>query len=126
MSLRTQAEADLSLTLEDSGAFGWPVTVTDPAGLSVSGLYAQTVDIEQTIDPETGHLINGRFATATLRIATLTANGLGLPMYIANRTSPGWRVTFDDINGNSYTFRVRQANPDRTLGVVVCMLEVTS
>ncbi len=38
-------------------------------------------------------------------------------------TDTPWVVRFDDINGKPYVFKVVESRPDRTIGVVVCMLE---
>jgi len=123
MGLRQQAEADLAFILEDdTTGGGWPITVTDPDGTSGS-LTGISGDISQVIDPDTGTAVSGRLATASLRIASLTAAGLNIPRGIADRSRKPWIVVFDDINGNPYTFKVSESNPDRTLGLVTVILE---
>lgn len=122
--LRSLAESDLASTLEDDvTGFGWPVTVTDPAGTSSSGLIGQSSDISQVIDPDTGQAVSGRQAHVSIRISSLTAQSLALPVGIADASSKPWRVKFDDINGNAFEFKVAESNPDRTLGIVTCLLE---
>ena len=122
--LRVLAEADLGLVLEDSlTGFGWPVTLRNPGGLTRSDLVGASSDIHQVIDPDTGQVISGRLATVALRIASLYSRGFTLPRGVADETGKPWVVIFDDINGLPYTFKVRSANPDRALGVVVCTLE---
>lgn len=124
MGLRAIAEADLNVILEDDVfGFGFPITVTDPAG-TVGSLIGFSNDIAQFIDPDTGQAVRGRMASAVLRISSLTAKGLGLPTGVADATSKPWIIAFDDINGNSYTFKVIEGNPDRGLGIVVCILEL--
>ncbi len=124
MSLRATAETDLAGILEDDVyGFGWPISVTDPNG-TVGALKGYSNDISQLIDPDTGEAVSGRLASAVLRISTLTAKGLGIPVGIADAASKPWLITFDDINGNAFTFKVSKADPDRTLGIVVCMLEI--
>jgi hypothetical protein len=122
MSLRDLAEQDLGATLEGVTDFGWPVTVTDPAGTSVA-LVGQSTDIAQIIDPDTGQAVSGRLAAVALRVSSLTIAGLGLPVGIADAGSKPWVVEFDDINGAAYKFKVSHTNPDRALGIVVCILE---
>jgi hypothetical protein len=123
MTLRNRAESDLGAILEDGAlGFGWPITVTDPNGLT-GNLTGFSNDIAQTIDPDTGQLVSGRVATAALRMSSLTAQGLGLPRGVADTAGLPWRITFTDINANSYDFKVRQADPDRALGIIVCILE---
>jgi hypothetical protein len=124
VGLRQIAEADLGAILEDSTTgFGFPITVTNPAGTSVP-LTGFSVDISQLIDPDTGQAVSGRLASATLRISSLIAAGLGLPTGVSDSASKPWIVEFDDINGNPYKFKVEAADPDRALGIVVCMLEL--
>lgn len=123
MSLRSTAEADLGTILEDGiYGFGWPITVTDPAA-NVGSLTGFSDDISQLIDPDTGQAVSGRLASAVLRISSLTTAGLGLPVGIADATIKPWIIQFDDINGNAHKFKVSESNPDRALGIVVCLLE---
>lgn len=126
MGLREIAETDLVITLEDPtfGA-GWPITVTNPDGVkNCIPLFGQSDDIAQVIDPDTGQAVSGRLASAVLRISSLTAAGLELPRGIADSGQKPWLIEFDDINGNPYVFKVSESNPDRALGIVVCLLEL--
>lgn len=125
MSLRTLAEQDMGVILEgDAYGFRWPVTVTDPDGNTDDTLYGFSDDISQTIDPDTGELVSGRLASVALRVSTLNAAGFaGLPRAVADSSRKPWTVTFNDINGTSHTFKVRQSNPDRALGMLTCILE---
>ena len=123
MNLRELAENDLGAVLEDGVyGFGWPITVTDPAGVSAS-LTGFSNDIGQTIDPSTGELVSGQLASVVLRLSSLTAAGLSEPRHVADSASKPWVVTFNDINGTSRTYKVNQSNADRALGVVACILE---
>lgn len=124
MSLRTTAEADLGKILEDStSGFGWPITITDPAGTSKS-LTGFSNDISQIIDPDTGQAVSGRLASVALVISSLTAAGLGLPVGIADSGNKPWIIQFNDLSGNVYKFKVSKSNPDRTIGMVTCLLEL--
>lgn len=125
MSIRDLAEADLAFTLEDVNGFGWAVTLTDPTGFTgSSNVTAQVNDISQIVDPETGVAISGRQAAAVLRLSSVFAAGFALPVGIADGTGKPWLITFDDINGAPYTFKVEASDPDRTLGTVSLMLGV--
>lgn len=124
MGLREQAESDLEFILEDDVfGFGYPIIVTDPDGLS-KPLKGFSNDIAQIIDPDTGQAVSGRLASAVLRISSLTAAGLALPRGIAETALKPWLIKFDDINGNPFTFKVSQSNPDRSLGIVSLLLEL--
>lgn len=122
MSLRTQAAADFAAIAQNMAEFGWRATVTNPDGLqaAVTGL---SVDVHAAIDPDTGQLISGRSVSLTLPIAAVVAAGLGEPAGPVDPSRLPWRVAFDDVNGNSYTFAIASTMPDRTIGAVVCRLE---
>lgn len=122
MSLRLQAESDLLGILENPLDFGWDITITDPAGTSAN-LIGFSNDISQLIDPDTGESVSGRLASVALRISSLTTAGLGLPEGIADSAIKPWIIDFNDINGNSYKFKISKSNPDRALGIVTCILE---
>lgn len=123
MGLRETAETDLAFILEDAETgFGWSISVTDPAG-TTEELTGFSNDIAQLIDPDTGQAVSGRLASAVLRISSLTAAGLALPVGIADSASKPWIVVFNDINGTAHTFKVAQSNPDRALGIVSLLLE---
>lgn len=124
MALRELAERHLGAILEDTAfGFGWPVTLVSPDGIKSFGLIGFSTDISQVLDPDTGQLVNGRQASVTLRISSLFAQGFTLPKGVAEQSSKPWLVIFDDINGRTHTFKIRQVDPDRALGVVVCFLE---
>lgn len=126
MGLREIAEQDLGVILEDETAgFGWPIVLTAPDG-TIGSLTGFSDDIAQVIDPDTGQAVSGRLASVALRNALIFQElpGLGLPRGIADTGSKPWLVTFNDINGTSYTFKVSESNPDRALGVTVCLLEL--
>ena len=124
MSLRELAEADLGTILEDgTTGFGWPITLTDPTG-KVGSFTGFSDDIAQVIDPDTGQAVSGRLASVALRISTIYAKGFELPRAIADSNSKPWIVQFDDINGNAYKFKIAQSNPDRAIGMLVCVLEL--
>lgn len=123
MNLREQAESDLSFILEDKeNGFGWDIVITDPAG-TVGNLVGLSDDIAQMIDPDTGVAVSGRLASVAVRISSLTTEGLALPVGIASSSEKPWLVAFNDINGNPYSFKVQDSNPDRALGLVTCILE---
>ncbi len=127
MGLRAQAETDLAATLEDAAGWGWPFTIRKPtvadaaAGVDLTG---SASDIGVAINPETGMGISGRFPSVSIRITSLTAAGLGLPRGVADSAGRPWRITFADIEGTAGAYKVREARPDRALGVVVCLLEL--
>ena len=126
MNIRELAELDLSVTLEDNEfGYGMLITITDPDGLSVTDIYGQTNDIAFQIDPQTGQIISGRTVTVAVRISTLTEKGfVDMPKSQSDKTKKPWVFEFDDINGNSGKFIVKQSDPDRTLGLMFISLEV--
>jgi len=124
MGLRESAEADLAGILEDSATgFGYSLILTDPDGKSVN-ITGFSNDIAFVIDPDTGTAITGRSASVALRISTVLASFATLPTAVANKLKKPWLVEFTDLNGQAYTFKVQNGHPDRTLGVITCMLEL--
>lgn len=121
MGLRELAAADLVAILEDDEfGFAVDITLTDPDG-NTQDLQGFSNDITQIIDPETGQIVTGRLATATLPLASITLSGV--PEGIADASKKPWLVAFDDILGQSYLFKVAKASPDRALGVIFLVLE---
>lgn len=120
MGLRQIAEQDLEFILENSDDFGWAIRVIAPSGL-FDDVYGSSTDIGFLIDPDTGQAVSGRSASVAVRISSLTN---GLPEEVTDKTLKPWLVEFKDINGNSYTFKVVKTMPDRTIGVIVCMVEL--
>jgi hypothetical protein len=124
VSLRLQAEADLGAILGDAtGGFGWPIVVTNPAGVSAT-LTGFSTDVSQTIDPQTGEMVGGRQASVALSLASLAAAGFELPFAVADGASKPWLVSFVSINGETLTFKVADSNPDRAIGITTLVLEV--
>ena len=124
MGLRDQVVADVRTILEDAAAgFGEPILVTDPHGNSAT-LTGFAKDIAQAIDPDTGMLVSGRVVTCAFAMASLTAAGFAdLPQGVAEPGRQKWRVELTDARGNVYRLAVREARPNRHVGVVVCILE---
>ena len=127
MGIRAIAEADLASTLEDGEfGYGWPITLTAPGGfVSQEQIMGQQGDISQAIDPDTGQLVSGRQAHVGLRISSIVAAGYpGLPKGIENAASKPWLISFTDLQNKPQVFKISEANPDRTLGIIMCQLEV--
>ena len=123
MSLRALAEADLQNILEDqSTGFGYGVTIINPDQAEFT-MVGYTQDISQTIDTDTGQIVSGRLASVSLRESTLIQNNFSMPVGIVDQSIKPWIIKFNDINGASYTFKIVEANSDRTLGVITCLLE---
>lgn len=123
MGLHDQAALDARSFLEDvTGGFGQDVTVTDPFGfrLALKGFVNR---VGQQIDPDTGVMVSGDITTVALPVAALVAGGRGIPKGVSDTSSTPWVVSFADLQGVVSKFKVRETNQDRTLGVVVCILE---
>lgn len=122
MGLRETAELDLVGILEDEDGFAWDITLTDPSAVGAP-LRGFSNDISQVIDPDTGDVVSGRSASVALSMSSITAAGLGMPQSIASSGVKPWLVTFNDIRGVAYTFKVLKSNPDRGHGLVTLILE---
>lgn len=126
MALRTIAEKDMAYIVQgDVNGWRWPIVITDPAGNSSATMFGLSNDVSLFIDPSTGQPISGRQASVAIRIADLTVQGLvGFPRGISDRNVKPWTVKFNDINGNPFTFKIVSSEPDRALGILVCILEI--
>ena len=118
MNLRDIAEQDLETTLEDAQmGFGWSITLTDPKGRT-GNFVGQSGDIHFLIDPETGQGISGRFAHVAIRIKSILDSSAGFQ----ELPSKEWKIIFNDLYGSAYNFIIEEARPDRTLGLITCLL----
>lgn len=125
MSLRLRAEADARAIIADTSGFGWAITVQPPAGAgSPLDTTCLSGDIGEAIDPETGSLVSGRKASVVLSTGALADAGLAMPIGVVDTDEEPWRVKLKDTEDTMYYFRIVQTRPDRTIGVIVCMLEV--
>ncbi len=122
MGLRQIVRDDIRKILADVDGPQWPITVIDPDGVTAD-LKGLSNDIGQVIDADLGVVVSGRSASVSLSILDLSDEGLGIPEGIADSTKKPWIIKFDDIAGNPYTFKVSESMPDRTVGLVVCLLE---
>lgn len=121
MGLREQAQSDLHAILHDKdGGFGWDITLRSPDGAELA-LVGYANDIEQSIDRETGLAIVGR--EASIAIALEDIANFGMPKGVPDTDRSPWVVRFADIACVPWTFKVKQSIPDRSLGMVVCILE---
>jgi hypothetical protein len=123
MSLRDVAYTDLKAIMNDSSGGCDPCTVTAPDDTSDS-FQVWSNDISLSIDPGTGVAVAGRQSSVSLLISELIEAGFD---DITGETSPSskpWRITYDDVNGRTVTWRVIESIPDHGSGLLVCMLEL--
>lgn len=118
------AQQDKAFTLKDSVfGFGTAITITDPDLLSAD-VTGRTNDISFAIDPNTGVAISGRTATIAIDMQELTDKGFSsLPVAQTDKTKKPWLVEYTDQLGKAHVFIVLEANPDLTLGIVLCTLQ---
>jgi hypothetical protein len=118
MGIRAQAALDAKAIVENLDDLGWPLVLTSPAGVAVAHTGTVT-DVGVITDPETGTLVSGRRASATLSLLSLPE----LPTAVADSSSRPWLVAFDDVTGAPGLWKVVEVLPDRALGLVVLILE---
>jgi len=122
--LRQTASEDLTYILEDLMGWSWPITITNPAGLS-KPIQGFSNDISQVIDPDTGLVVTGRSASIAVSKTTLINAGfLVFPEGIADTSKKPWVVEFADNIGKSNKFKIVESTPDNTLGLIVCLLSI--
>ena len=118
------AQQDKAFTLNDKEfGFGTEITLTDPSLFSAI-VVGRTNDISFAIDPDTGVAVSGRTATVAIDLHVLTDAGFSsLPSAQSDKTKKPWIVEWIDLKGNSHSFTILEANPDRTLEIVLCTLQ---
>lgn len=117
------AQQDKAFTLKDSEfGFGTVITITDPDSLTET-VTGRTNDISFAIDPNTGEAVSGRTVTIEIDLQELEEKGFtGFPEHQSDKTKKPWIIEWTDQLNKTYAFTVQEANPDRTLGVVLCTL----
>lgn len=133
------AERDLGSILEGETSFAWPVILTDLAGnksiipeydldgnVTNNPLKGSVGDISTSIDPDTGQIVAGRQSSVALRISSVlaVAGFTSLPEGIEDQEQKPWQVSFKDLEGNDYNFKVMEGAPDRTSGIINLFLEI--
>jgi len=114
MNLRTMAESDNEIILEDATTgFGTPIKLTDLEGVvyEVTGQYHR---IGVDIDPETGLLVPGKKSAISVR--AMRFNPQNLP-------DEGWGVEVTDIIGNLIKGKIAFAMADLTAGRITATLK---
>ena len=124
MSLRSTAEADTTRILEDgSTGFGWPIKLINPDDTEIE-LTGFTNDIHELIDPDTGVSVSERRVSIALSISAIEAEDIDIPYNVADENIKPYVIKFNDSAGTEQIFKVMESHPDRTVGMVTCLLEV--
>lgn len=117
MNLRTLAEADNAIILEDDeSGFGVSIKLTDPGGPTAYEVTGQYHRIGAIQDPETGMMIAGNHNAVTIRLSSL---GVGvLP-------ARDWEIETTDITGAVVKGHAQYVLPDRTAGRVTMIMRIS-
>lgn len=118
------AQIDKAFTLNDKDfGFGTEITLTDP-DLFSAVVVGRTNDISFAIDPNTGVAVSGRTSIFAIDFNELTNKGFSsLPAHQSDKTKKPWIAEWIDLFAKTHTFTVLEANPDRTLGIILCTLQ---
>lgn len=122
MSLRTLAEQDMSSIVTNTSEFGREVTIVDPNGVSAT-LNGITNDIYLGVETDTNVDVAVHQAEVSLSISELAAEGISIPFGEQDENLKPFRITMTDITGEEKTFKIVVAMPDRSIGLVLCMLD---
>jgi hypothetical protein len=114
VNLRERAQADLALTMEDSGGAGTAYTLIGPDGseYAVTGVVGDISLLYSSAVPGYNgeELIRNRTIRCSCRIGTLAAQTEAVP-------ARGWRARVPGFNEETGELFVAGCDPDRTLGV---------
>jgi hypothetical protein len=114
MNLKTLAEADGAIVLEDADdGFAVPVTLTipavdiysEPVVLQVNGIYNR---IGVFFDPDTGIQVPGDTSAVTVRLSSIAPH----------EPNGTWTISVQDITGATITGKPMKPLFDRSLGCV--------
>ena len=126
MGLRAQAAADAKKILnDDTNGAGWSINIYDPSAPTVAVAFVGfSNDISFTLDPDTDDYVAGRRVSVAISLTDVEASSLSdTPKAIADTTGRPWVVEFDDLNGNTHTYKVAASEPDRGVNLLVLELE---
>lgn len=127
MGLREQAAADVKKILnDDTNGAGWVISIYDPTAPTVAvSFVGWSNDIALLIDPDTDDFVSGRRASVAISLTDIEAANLsGIPDAVPDTVGRPWVVAFDDLDGNTHTFKVARSHPDRGVNCLVLDLEV--
>ncbi len=118
MSFRDDVEKDIQSVLEDDvSGFGNSITLIDPNGVS-HDFKGYSADIAQTIDPDTGQAVIGRWNSVALMMSSVLSVFPSLPIGVMDENIKPWTLIFNSINGVTTKYKVMSTQPDRTVGVI--------
>ncbi len=104
---RGDVSADISIVTPDGGSFAIKAIVND---------------IGQRLDPETGGYVTSNDATCTFVLQDLYDAGVQIPYGVMDESEQLYTLSFNSVAGVQRNFSIKEVMPDRTVGMVVCML----
>ena len=123
MNLREIAAVDHAAILSDvSQGFAIPLTITNPAGVSVT-LAGFASDVGEVVDPESGIPVIGRRATISFVQDPIVEAGLGPIVAIVDDNRRPWLASFADAHGVVRIYKITGVMPETDLGSLRCSLE---
>lgn len=123
MSLVDQAHDDyMSIMHSDDGA-KWACTITSPDGVSVD-FVCRKADRHVSLDPGTDVDVTSRQVCVAVPMVDLKTEGFESIKGIAASNQKPWKVTTNNILGDSGTYKVVETNPDYDFGDMMMFLEV--
>lgn len=121
MSLRQRAQRDIARITTNKSHFGWPVVISYKGKEYQADCFSN--NIGQTFDSDTGTVVSGQTATASISVIELQNKNIPEPVAVYNENRDPYLVSFNDGLGRDFLFKVVDTYPDRTLGLIVCILE---
>jgi len=123
VSLADIAAVDVQLILNDEVTGGSLIALQSPDG-RVAELRGNKRDIAHAVDPETGKTVSARTVSVALSMHDLALVNMAPTRELDAATKKPWVVTFaETVGAIAQTFIVAESIPDRTLGVLVLILE---
>jgi hypothetical protein len=109
--IRQQILADLDTIIK--GEFGQSIRISRQDGSDPNDFTGYSNDIHNTIDPQTGLMVSGRSARATLVLQDILNQFGELPKKL-------WIVEFLEISPN--VFKIHDVMPDASMGTLTLII----
>ena len=123
MSLVQQAHEDLGEIMHSEDGAVWDCTITSPGGVSYP-FKCRMADNHAPVETGTDVVVTGRQVSISVFIPDLVAVGFENIYGVASNSAKPWKVEFENIIGQSGTYKVVETNPDYGIGNIILFLEV--
>lgn len=121
MSLMQRAQRDVARITTNNKHFGGEVVISYKGVEYPANCFSN--NIGQVFDADTGTVVSGQTATVAISVIELQSKSIPEPVAVYNENRDPYLIGFNDGLGRDFLFKVVDTYPDRTIGLIVCILE---